>query len=235
MSDHTPSDPPERPERVALSWSGGKDSALALQALRDDPRREVVALLTTIADPFGRVSHHGVREELLDAQARACGLPVVKIRLDATTAGTCPNPHYEARVEAALATLRGDGVLTVAHGDLFLEDLRRYREENLARAGMRGAFPLWGRDTRDLVRDFVARGFRAKLCCVTDALGEAFLGRDLDESLLRDLPPGVDPAGENGEYHSFVYAGPVFDEPLAVTTGEVVRQEGRSFIELRPA
>jgi uncharacterized protein (TIGR00290 family) len=219
-------------EPIALSWSGGKDSALALDALRSDPRFEVAALFTTIAEQGRRVSHHGVREELLDAQGRACGLDVFKVVLPAPATGTCPSEEYDACFGAALARLRDQGIHVVAHGDLFLEDLRQWRERQVGRMGMRAVFPLWGRNTRGLVQSFIARGFRAKLCCVAACLGRRFLGREIDASLLRELPAGVDPAGENGEYHSFVYAGPVFSAPIAIREGVSVEREGRWFVDL---
>lgn len=224
--------PSAEAEPIALSFSGGKDSVLALDALRHDSRFRVEALLTTVADPHGRVSHHGVRESLLDAQGEALGLPIVKIRLDASMTGTCPNTEYEAAVGAALAELRARGIRTVAHGDLFLEDLAKYREQNLAKVGMRAEFPLWHRDTRELVQGFIARGFRAKLCCVDSRLGREFIGREIDYAMLRDLPGNVDPAGENGEYHSFVYAGPMFRRPLSIRCGEIVERESRTFVEI---
>jgi uncharacterized protein (TIGR00290 family) len=217
---------------IIFSWSGGKDSALALHALLQDPQWEVVGLLSSVADEFRRVSHHGVREELLDAQAEAIGLPLDKLRIPAS-GGPCTNGQYEALIGDKLAGYARRGVLHVGHGDLFLADLRAYRERNLARLGMSGVFPLWGRDTRQLVADFVAVGFRAVLCCVEGAkLDESFVGRELDLALLDDLPSGVDPCGENGEYHSFVFAGPIFRRPLEVDLEERVTRDNRHYIDL---
>ncbi len=222
-----------RREPVLFSWSGGKDSMLALHALLDDPAYEVVALLTTVADDYRRISHHGVREALLRAQADALGVPLEVLYLPAQR---CSNADYEARMGAVMERYAQAGVRTVAHGDIFLEDLRAYRERNLARAGMRALFPLWGEDTRDLIGRFVALGYRGTLCCVDAArLGPEFAGRALDAELLEALPAGVDPCGENGEYHSFVWDGPRFRRPVALRPGAVVTREGRHFIDLLPA
>ena len=217
---------------VLMSWSGGKDSALALYELLHSPEWEVVGLLTSVADEYRRVSHHGVREELLDAQADAIGLPLDKLRLNLGS-GPCTNEAYEKLIGDKLAGYVRRGVMHVAHGDLFLADLRAYRERNLAKLSMTGVFPIWGRDTRQLVGDFEDLGFRAVLCCVEGAkLPVSFVGRSLDRALLADLPPEVDPAGENGEYHSFVYDGPIFQRSLAIETGEVVTRDNRHYIDL---
>src|SRR5438552_10390427 len=198
------------PTPILFSWSGGKDSALALHALLQQPEWEVVGLLTSVADEYRRVSHHGVREELLERQADAIGLPLDKLRLPAG-GGPCTNSQYEALVGAKLAEYAGRGVRHVGHGDIFLADLRAYRERNLALLAMTGVFPIWQRDTRELIESFVADGFRAVLCCVEGAkLDASFVGRELDVTLVADLPPSIDPCGENGEYHSFVYDGPIF-------------------------
>jgi uncharacterized protein (TIGR00290 family) len=223
-------------EPVVFSWSGGKDSALALHAVLSDPGYDVVGLLTTVAGQFGRVSHHGVREELLCIQAASIGLPLEIVYLPMNAAAPCTNAEYEELMGTVMARYCAAGVRTVAHGDIFLEDLRAYRDRNLARAGMRGLYPLWKRDTAELVRQFVTDGFRAYLCCVDGKkLGEPFAGRPLDLELLRDLPAGVDPCGENGEYHSFVYAGPIFHKPVAIERGVVVCREGRFYADLLPA
>jgi uncharacterized protein (TIGR00290 family) len=217
-------------EKVVFSWSGGKDSAMALHHILGDARYEVVALLTTISDSYKRISHHGVREELLELQARAIGLPLDRIYLP--TSAT--NEQWEALMRRTLLRYRDAGVLLVGHGDIFLEDLRAYRERNLATLGMRGLFPLWKRNTARLVRRFIALGFRAYLCCVEGKLGPGFAGRALDTELLRDLPPGVDPCGEYGEFHSFVHAGPIFERPLDVKLGEVVLRDTRYYADLLP-
>ena len=209
---------------LALAWSGGKDSALALQALRDGAE-EPVALLTTVTEGVERVSVHGVRRELLVAQAAAAGLPLVEARIPLP----CPNEVYEAAMTRALDAPPLRDVPEIAFGDLFLADVRAYREERLAsaRPPRRARFPLWGRDTATLARAFVAAGFEAILVSVDpQQLDPAFAGRAYDDALLDDLPVGVDPCGENGEFHTFVHAGPIFDAPLAVAVGEVVERDG---------
>jgi uncharacterized protein (TIGR00290 family) len=216
---------------VVLSWSGGKDSAMALHALRQDSSVEVVSLLTTVASEYRRISHHGVRVELLERQAAAAELPLHIIELP--TSAT--NDLYEAAMERAMRHFLERGVRHVAFGDIFLEDLRRYRERNLAQVGMEALFPLWGTDTRALMERFLALGFQATLVCVDgQKLSRDFAGRALDASLLMDLPAGVDPCGENGEYHSFVHAGPIFEEPLSIQAGEVVTRDTRHFADLTP-
>ncbi len=221
------------PVPILFSWSGGKDSALALHALLQQPQEwEVVALLTSVSDEYARISHHGVREELLERQAEAIGLPLDKLRLP-FKGGPCTNSDYEALVGEKLAGYVERGVMHVGHGDIFLADLRAYREKNLAKLGMTGVFPIWQRDTRELVESFVRLGFRAKLCCVEGAkLDGSFVGRELDLNLVADLPPGVDPCGENGEYHSFVYDGPIFQWPVAFETGITVCRDNRHYIDL---
>src|SRR3954465_7816354 len=176
-----------KPIPILFSWSGGKDSALALHALLQRPAEwEVVALLTSVSDEYRRISHHGVREELLDAQAEAIGLPLDKLRLP-FKGGPCTNGEYEVLVGEKLAGYAQRGVLHVGHGDIFLADLRAYREKNLAKLGMTGVFPIWQRDTRELVESFVGLGFRARLCCVEGSkLAGSFAGRQLDLSLLAD-------------------------------------------------
>jgi uncharacterized protein (TIGR00290 family) len=211
-------------ERIILSWSGGKDSALALHQLRASPRFEVAGLLTTVTEEYDRISMHGVRRRLLERQAGALGLPLTTVGIEPAAA----NRSYETRMEAALAGVRERGIRTVAFGDLFLEDVRRYREEMLARVGMAALFPLWGRDTDALAREFLDLGFRAVLTCVDgEQLDGAFVGRGFDAALLRDLPPGADPCGENGEFHTFVHAGPGFREPVPFRRGEVVLRDER--------
>jgi uncharacterized protein (TIGR00290 family) len=220
-------------EKVVFAWSGGKDSAMALYELLRGERYEVVALLTTVAAAYGRVSHHGVREELLDLQAAALGLPLDKLYLPADANHPCTNAQYEALMERALTPYRDSGVRLVAHGDLFLQDLREYRERNLARLGMQGLFPIWHRDTTELVHAFIGLGFEARICCVDgQRLGKEFAGRAIDLALLRDLPPGVDPCGENGEYHSFVHAGPNFSQPVSIRLGEIVMRDSRFYADL---
>jgi uncharacterized protein (TIGR00290 family) len=213
---------------VALSWSGGKDSALALLALREDGT-EPEALLTTVTEPYGRVSMHGVRRDLLADQAASLGIPLVEIAIPAA----CVNDVYEARMRQAFASAPLDAIDAVAFGDLFLADVRRYREERLTAAGKRGLFPLWGRRTDRLARRFVALGFEARVVCLDPrVLPPSLAGRRYDERLLGELPPGVDPCGENGEFHTFVHAGPLFARPVACATGEVVEREGFVFCDL---
>ncbi len=225
--------PAELPPHMtfALSWSGGKDSALALWTLRRQ-RLEPEALITTVTETYDRISMHGVRRELLARQAEALGRPLVEVVIPPA----CVNEIYEARMAEAFAAAPLSGVDAVAFGDLFLEDVRAYREGRLADAGKRGLFPLWGRETAALAREFLDAGFEAMLVCVDPrALDSAFAGRRYDERLLAELPPGVDPCGENGEFHTFVYAGPIFAEPIACETGEIVERDGFVFCDLTPA
>jgi uncharacterized protein (TIGR00290 family) len=215
----------------ALAWSGGKDSALALWALREE---EVMpaALLTTVTEEYERVSMHGVRRSLVRRQAAATGLPLVEIEIPPG----CSNEVYESRMAAAFASTELAAVAEVAFGDLFLEDIRAYRESRLAAAGRRARFPLWGSDTAALARRFLAAGFHAIVVCVDPrALAPSFAGCDYDERLLADLPAGVDPCGENGEFHTFVTAGPVLATPVACRRGEVVERDGFVFADLLEA
>lgn len=218
---------------LLLSWSGGKDASMALAALQADSRYEVVALLTTINSTYRRIVMHGVREEILDLQATAIGLPLEKVWLSELP----DNEEYESRMADALARFHADGVRHVGFGDIFLEDLREYRDANLARGGMTGVYPLWKRNTRELAEGFIAAGFEARLCCIDgDRLDAGFAGRTFDRDLLDALPADVDPCGENGEFHSCVTAGPIFTSPLAVTTGErVTRLERFHYCDLLPA
>jgi uncharacterized protein (TIGR00290 family) len=213
---------------IALSWSGGKDSALALQTLRAYGT-EPSALVTTVTEEYDRISMHGVRRDLLAAQAAAVGVPLVEIPIPPG----CSNDVYEERMAAAFSGALSV-VDTVAFGDLFLADVRAYREERLARVGRRALFPLWLRDTTALAREFVAAGFAARLACVDPrALPPSFAGRAYDETLLAELPAHVDPCGENGEFHTFVSDGPIFAAPLSLTCGEVVERDGFVFCDLR--
>ena len=222
-------------EKVVLSWSGGKDSAMALYELLDDDRYEVVVLLTSVAAEYKRISHHGVREELLEMQAESIGLPLDRLYLPSDSGLPCTNERFEELLRDTLQRYCDLGVMLVAHGDIFLEDLRAYREKNLTRLGMRGVFPLWKRDTSELIETFIASGFRAYLSCVEGKLGESFAGRAIDAALIDDLPEGVDPCGEYGEFHSFVYDGPIFRKPLDIVVGEVVCRESRYYADLLPA
>ncbi len=219
-------------ERILFGWSGGKDSAMALAELLRAGECEIAALLTTVTEDYDRISMHGVRRTLLEAQASALGLPLHIVKIPAG----CTNEIYEARMRRAMEHFYAQGIRRVAFGDLFLADIREYRERNLARVGMEAIFPLWLRDTTELARGFIADGFRAVLVCVDPRkLDASFAGREYDASLLADLPAGVDPCGENGEFHSFVYAGPIFSEPVAITRGETVERDGFVFTDLRIA
>jgi uncharacterized protein (TIGR00290 family) len=214
---------------LALSWSGGKDSALALWTLREEMGIEPRALLTTFTEDYERVSMHAVRKELLRAQAQATGIELVEIGIPAA----CVNEVYEERMAQAFARPPLDQAKTIAFADLFLEDVRAYREERLTAAGRKALFPLWGRDTTTLAHEFITAGFKATLVCVDPRqLDPSFVGRPFDECLLADLPPTVDPCGENGEFHTFVHAGPIFDTPIEVELGDVVTRDGFAFQDL---
>jgi uncharacterized protein (TIGR00290 family) len=217
------------PEPILFCWSGGKDSAMALHTLEQTAEFRVAALLTTVTETYDRISMHGVRRELLERQAQSIGLPLHQVRIPPQ----CVNSIYEARMEQALRIFLDRGVRKVAFGDIFLEDLRAYRERNLARIGMTGLFPIWKHDTRELTRYFVANKFRAFTACIDPKiLASSFAGRELNESFFRDLPPSADPCGENGEFHTFVFDGPIFRDPIPVRTGDVVHRDGFVFCDL---
>jgi uncharacterized protein (TIGR00290 family) len=219
------------PGPVALAWSGGKDSALALHALLR-AGREVSALLTTVTEGYERISMHGVRRELLHRQTASVGIPLVEVAIPPD----CVNADYEERMATALATPPLDAVRAVAFGDLFLEDVRTYREERLATAERRALFPLWGLDTGRLALGFLEAGFEAVVCCVDPRrLDPSFAGRAFDAEFLSALPAGVDPCGENGEFHTFVHAGPLLREPVDHRRGRVVERGGFVFCDLFPA
>jgi uncharacterized protein (TIGR00290 family) len=221
-------------KRVLLSWSGGKDSALALQALRADPNIEVVALLTSVTREYERISVHGVRRSLLERQAERLRLPLFTIELDPVTT----NDAYEAAFLSAIERVRRElpGVTAIAFGDLFLADVRAYRERLLAPTGFEPLFPIWGLDTAELARRFVRDGFAARLVCVdTTQLDGSFAHREFDDSLLAELPASVDPCGERGEFHTFVSDGPGYDGPVEYTVGEIVlRDERFAYCDLIP-
>jgi uncharacterized protein (TIGR00290 family) len=211
---------------VALAWSGGKDSSLALAALQADPTMEVVALLTTVTGDYDRISMHGVRRSILEAQVAELGLPLV----EATIPAAASNQIYEEAFLTALDVLRlmRPDVRHLAFGDLFLADVRAYRERLLGALGWTPVFPLWGQDTTALARHFVDAGYRAILTCVdTTQLGPEFSGREFDAALLDELPATVDPCGERGEFHTCVYAGPIFRRPLSLQRGEQIRRDDR--------
>jgi uncharacterized protein (TIGR00290 family) len=220
-------------ERIVLSWSGGKDSTMAAYQLLASQKYEIAALWTTVTEEYDRISMHGVRRQLLEEQAMSLGIPlhVMLIPKD------CSNEIYEARMRATLAQFKAQGITKIAFGDLFLEEVKQYRDERLAQIGMSGLYPLWMRDTEELVRTFIGLGFKAILACVdTHAIDASFTGREIDQELLRDLPEHADPCGEYGEYHSFVYAGPIFKQAIACKAGAVTMRTPRfSYCDIVPA
>ncbi len=217
--------------RALIAWSSGKDSAWALHEVRRAGTFDVVGALTTITDAFGRVSIHGLREELLAAQLDAAGLAPVTVRIPYP----CPNEVYEREMVAAMDRAKAEGITHVIFGDLFLEDVRAYRETRLKPTGIEPVFPIWGRPTDALAREMIAAGVDARLVCVDlKKLPRAFAGRRLDGALLAELPPGVDPCGENGEFHSFVAAGPMLKRPVAVRVGETIERDGFAYADLLP-
>ena len=219
-------------ERVLMSRSGGKDSSMALYHVLGDGRYQVVALPTRLSDTYRRINHHGVREELLDEQSRSLGLPLEKMFLPESASNTV----YEAQMREVLTRYKARGVGAVVFGDIFLEDLRRWREEELALVDMKGVFPLWGENTAALVRRFIKLGFKAKLVCIDpDKLEVDFAGCEIDDEMLARLPSDIDPCGENGEYHSFVDDGPIFSFCIEHELVQV-EQHGRNiFREVLPA
>ncbi len=220
------------PEPVLFCWSGGKDSAMALHALLQRADIRVTALLTTVTETYDRISMHGVRRELLRQQAESIGLPLQEVRIPPQ----CVNPIYEARMAEVLFHHYRLGVRTVAFGDIFLEDLRAYREKNLARVGMTAIFPIWKRDARELISGFHSAGFRAVTACIDPAaLDRSFAGRELNTSFFADLPTSVDPCGENGEFHTFVFDGPIFRRPVPIELGEVVERDSFIYCDLLSA
>ena len=205
---------------------------MALHVLLQRKDVRIAALLTTVTETYDRISMHGVRRDLLVQQAESIGLPLHEVRIPPQ----CVNPIYEARMEEALRLHYDAGVRTVAFGDIFLEDLRAYREKNLARIGMTALFPIWKRDTRELIRSFHAAKFRAIATCVDPkVLDRSFAGRELDATFFRDLPAAVDPCGENGEFHTFVFDGPIFRNPIEVTVGEVIELDSFIYCDLLPS
>ncbi len=233
--------------KTLLSWSGGKDSALAFDALHRGGEHQIAGLLTTLSAEFQRVSMHGVRIDLVSQQAQCLGVPLVTVEMapyrnrGAANEATCPidlpgNNTYEETMLDAFERARAEGVEAIAFGDIFLEDLRDYRERLLARAGLRGVYPLWKRDTRDLLRDFIAGGWRAIVVCTDDErLDASWSGREIDAGFALELPGGVDPCGERGEYHSFVYDGPLFSRPVEFDKGSIVNRAPFTFCDLLPA
>ena len=219
-------------EDVLVSWSGGKDSCLALYELQQAGGHRAAALLTTITRDYDRIQMHGVRGELLEQQAESIGLP---LRQALISAGAT-NEEYERATAEIFLEYRTRGIDTVVYGDLFLEDVRAYREQFLARHGMRGLYPVWMRDTGEFVREFIALGFKAVVTCVSaEALDESFAGRIIDEEFLAALPPDVDPCGERGEFHSFVFDGPSFSKRIGFTLGDRVLRDSFWFCDLIPS
>ena len=205
-------------EKCIFCWSGGKDSSLALYKIALEDKYEVVGLLTTLNAQFKRISMHGVREELLDKQAESIGLPLIKMYVNEGT-----NSEYEKEMETLLLKYKVQGVTKVIFGDIFLEDLREYREKNLAKVGLTAVFPLWKRDTTELINEFFALDFKTITCCVNDAyLNGDKVGAKIDPEFINSLPKNVDPCGENGEYHSFCYAGPIFNKEIKFSLGEKI-------------
>ncbi|HME72830.1 MAG TPA: ATP-binding protein [Myxococcota bacterium] len=223
--------PRSEPRRVLLSWSSGKDSAWCLQLLRQSADIKVVGLVTTVNETYGRVAMHAVREVLLERQAAAAGLPIWRVPIPSP----CSNAQYEEAMGRVVARAVAEGISGMAFGDLFLEEIRRYREARLAGTGLEPIFPLWGLPTDALARTMVGAGLRARITCVDPAqLPAHFAGREFDEALLTSLPPGVDPCGERGEFHTFAYAGPMFRGRVGVQSGEIVERDGFVFADLTP-
>jgi len=219
-------------KRVALSWSSGKDSAWSLYLLQHNPEFQVVALITTLNEQFDRVAMHAVRRELVEAQAASAGLPLWPVPLP----WPCSNEQYEDRMRQVCRRAVNEGIDCIAFGDLFLTDIRAYREKQLSGSGLEPIFPVWQLPTRELAADMLKAGLRAKITCVDPRLlSPAFAGRDFDPAFLRDLPASIDPCGENGEFHSFVYDGPMFRAPVAVQVGEIVERDGFVFADLQPS
>ena len=219
-------------EKVLLCWSGGKDSAMALYEMKKSREYDIVALLTTITEGYDRVSLHGVRRALVEQQAQSLGLPLEVVFIPQN----CSNQQYESKMRDTLTRFKRDGVSLVAFGDVFLEEVRRYSENNLSQLNMKGLFPLWGRDSAELVKSFLAAGFQAVTTCIDSrVLAPGFVGRILGSDFFSDLPANVDPAGENGEFHSFVFDGPIFRERIRYDLGSQVLRDSHYFCDLLPA
>jgi len=216
----------EMKEKAVIGWSGGKDSAMALYEIKKDLNIQISALLTTVTEGYERISMHGVRRSLLAEQARSIGYPLDEILIPQT----CSNEIYEERMRNALQKYAQEGVSSAVFGDLFLKEIRAYREERMSRIGMKCLFPIWERPTAEFAREFIDLGFRAIIVCVdTHAIGNEFAGRDYDNDFLKDLPTTADPCGENGEFHTFVYDGPIFNTPVSVQRGEKILRNDRFY------
>jgi uncharacterized protein (TIGR00290 family) len=217
--------------KVALSWSSGKDSAWTLHLLRQREDLQIAALITTLNSEANRVAMHAVRRALVEAQAERTGIPLWAVELP----WPCSNAEYEERMRAVCQRATAEGITAVAFGDLFLQEVRDYRVRQLLGSGLEPLFPVWQVPTEQLARDLIASGVKAKITCVDPSkLARSFAGRDYDLKFLQELPPGVDPCGENGEFHTFVYDAPVFSQPIGVQTGEVVERDGFVFADLLP-
>jgi len=218
-------------EKVLFSWSGGKDSALALYEIQRGGKYKVVSLLTTITEGYDRVSLHGVPRILVEQQACSLGLPIAEVFIP----NPCSNEEYGSKMRDVLSSFKQSGISSVVFGDVFLTEVRKYREDNLAKLGMKGIFPIWGRDTAELTGSFITLGFQAVVTCVdAKALDKRFVGRTLDKRFLAELPPNVDLGGENGEFHSFVFNGPIFNKGIAYTLGKSVSRDSFYFGDLLP-
>src|SRR5271170_8107238 len=222
--------PISEPISTLVSWSSGKDSAWSLYLLQRDPRYRLAGLLTTLNSAFDRVAMHSTRREMLQAQAEAAGLPLHVVPLP----WPCSNEHYEAALRVACDSAIASGIEAIAFGDLFLQDIRNYREEKLRGTGLSPVFPVWGLDTRKLLREMIDAGVKTRIVCVDPKkLSPEFAGRDIDEAFLRDLPAGVDPCGENGEFHTCVYDGPMFGQAIKIENGAVVERDGFVFADVK--
>lgn len=213
-------------EKILFSWSGGKDSSMALHKIQKSRNYEILALLTTVTKNYDRISMHGVRCTLLEQQAHSINIPLEKIYLT----GNANNDEYETKMKEKLTAYQDKGVSSVVFGDIFLEDLKKYREKNLSKIGMKGIFPLWKKDTMELAHQFIDMGFKAIITCVdSKVLNKNFVGRFYDRQFLNELPAGVDPCGENGEFHSFVFDGPIFKNKITFTIGDIVFRDNRFY------
>jgi len=220
------------PEKVVFGWSGGKDSTSALYEVRKSRDYEVISLLTAIREDYDRVSLHGVRRSMIERQAECLGLPLYEVFVSQGEF----TQDYESKMMAASLEFRNKGITSVVFGDIFFADIRKYREENLAKIGMKGIFPLWEKNSAELVRAFIDSGFRAITTCVdSKVLDKTFVGRIIDKDFLAELPANADPCGENGEFHSFVFDGPIFKTRVRYTTGEIVLRDSFYFCDLLPA
>jgi len=218
-------------EKVIFAWSGGKDSAISLYEIQKDEKYEIVSLLTTITEDYDRVSMHGVPRTLVEQQAYSLGLPIEDVFIPKS----CSFEEYESKMREVLARFRQKGIYSVVFGDIFLEWVKKYREDNLSKLGMMPIFPIWGRDTAELTRSFIALGFQAVTTCVDSRLlDKSFVGRMLDKHFLAELPSNVDPGGENGEFHSFVFDGPIFNERISYKVGGRVVRDSFYFCALLP-